>query len=63
MTDPCRKAATGEEAIEETVDGLTELEGEELIEVVRQTVDDLQRMLDRLQRYVGDDDDKDGEGS
>jgi len=40
---------------EETVDGLTQLEGEELIEVVRQTVTDLQRMLDRLQRYVDED--------
>lgn len=53
MTDPKRRAAE-----EETVDGLTELEGEQLIEVVRQTVDDLQRMLDRLNRYVGGDDDE-----
>ena len=39
---------------EETIDGLTELEGEQLMEVVRQTVTDLQTMLDRLQRYVDD---------
>ncbi|NUS01902.1 MAG: hypothetical protein HOV97_04985 [Nonomuraea sp.] len=39
---------------EETIDGLTELEGEQLIEVVRQTVDDLQTMLNRLQRFVED---------
>ena len=45
MSDPRRPD-------EETVDGLTEIEGEELLEVVRQTVTDLQRMLDRLRRHI-----------
>lgn len=45
----------------ETVDGLTDLEGDELIEVVRRTVTDLQIMLDRLQAYIGEDE-EDGNG-